>query len=212
MKLKTTDLNSTLCSVPSISRRRFLTGISGTALGLVGTGFTNKLLAASKATPMNITVGKLKTWRTVKGIEGLEAGLEFLEKTNLGALPPGKHEINGDSLFATVSKSPSRAPETGQFESHRKYIDIQYVVAGAELIGVAPVGQLTLVSPYNEAKDFTLYSSPKQFANIEMHPGRFVVFFPEDGHLPLCHFNGVHEIHKVVVKVKLDYWKSRRKQ
>ena len=212
LKQDTRSLHPTLCSVPPVSRRIFLAGITGTTLGLIGAESREGLLAASKATQMNITSGELKTWRTVKGIEGLEAGLEFLEKADLATLSPGKYEINGDSLFATVSKSPSQAPETRQFESHRKYIDIQCLIAGAELIGVAPADQLKVVSPYNEAKDIAFYSLPKQFENIEMHPGRFVVFVPEHGHMPLCHFNGVHEIHKVVVKMKMDYWKARRMQ
>ncbi len=211
MKQETESLRLALCSLPVISRRNFLAGITGATLGLTGAGSREGLLAASKTTQMNILSGELKTWRTLKGIEGLEAGLEFLEKADLAALSPGRHEINGDSVFATVSKSPSRAPETAQFESHRKYIDIQCLIAGAEIIGVAPVDQLTVCSPYNEAKDIMFYSLPKQFENIEMHPGHFVVFFPEHGHLPLCHFNGVHEIHKVVVKMKVDYWRAHRK-
>lgn len=178
---------------------------------MLGAGFAGRLLAASTITPMNIITGELKNWRTLKGIEGLEHGLEFLEKTNLAALSPGKHEILGEEVFATCSKSPSRAPETAQFEAHRKYIDIQYLISGSELIGVAPVGGLPEVTPYDSTKDIAFYSSPAQYQNIEMQPGRFVVFFPGDAHLPLCHFNGVHEIHKVVIKVSMDHWKACRK-
>lgn len=161
---------------------------------------------------MKIITGHLKTWRTLEGIEGLEDGLEFLEKTDLAALPLGKHEILGEDVYAMVQKVPSRDPQSGQFESHRKYIDIQYLISGAERIGVAPAGQLTVESPYVEAKDVALYAVPAQYENIEVQPGGFAVFFPEDAHLPLCHFNGEHELHKVVIKVKVDHWKARRKR
>lgn len=205
------DINTTDPSSSKLNRRYAVKSVACATLGLFGSGFSDRLVANPKTTNMNIITGDLKSWRTLKGVEGLEDGLEFLEKTNLAALSPGKHEISGDDVFATVSKSPSRAPETGLFESHRKYIDIQYLVAGAELIGVAPVGSLKEVTAYDEAKDVAFYSSPGQFKNIEMCPNQFVVFFPADAHLPLCHFNGVHEIHKVVVKVRVAHWEAHRR-
>jgi biofilm protein TabA len=192
-------------------RRDAVRSVWWATLGVLGSAFTNRLTANSKTTNMNIVTGDIKSWRNLKGVDGLEDGLEFLEKTDLSALSLGKHEIKGEDLFATVSKTPSRAPETGQFEAHRKYIDIQYLIAGAELIGVAPTGSLKEAVAYDQVKDFALYSSPGQFTNIEMFPSRFVVFFPENAHLPLCHFNGSHEIHKVVVKMSVDYWKAHRR-
>lgn len=160
---------------------------------------------------MNIIFGDLKNWRTLKGTEGFEDGLEFLEKTDLNALSLGKHEILGEAVFAAVSKGPSRAPESGQFESHRKYIDIQYLVSGGERIGVAPLEGLQVTTPYSDTSDVILYSVPPRYQDIVMKPGHFVVFFPENAHLPLCHDQGEHEIHKVVIKVAVDHWKARQK-
>ena len=39
----------------------------------------------------------------------------------------------------------------------------------------------------------------------------FAVLFPGEGHLPMCHSHGPHQLHKVVVKVKVDYWKTRQR-
>ena len=155
-----------------------------------------------------MTSVELKRWRTIGGFEGLEAGLEFLERTDLAALPMGKHEILGDSVFALAMKSPSRAPETGQFESHREYIDIQFLLSGEETIGVAPVEGLQVVTPYDAAKDIVFYALPKTYRDLVIRPGHFAVFFPPEGHLPMCHSNGPHELHKVVVKVRMDHWEA----
>jgi biofilm protein TabA len=161
---------------------------------------------------MRMTSGELKRWRTIGGVEGLEAGFEFLERTDLAALPMGKHEIHGESVFALAMKCPSRAPGAGQFESHREYIDIQYLVSGEEIIGVAPVEKLKAVTPYDPAKDIVFYSPPESCQDLVIRPGHFAVFFPPEGHLPMCHSHGPHELHKVVVKVKIDYWEAHRKR
>jgi biofilm protein TabA len=159
-----------------------------------------------------MTSVELKRWRTSGGCEGLESGLEFLERTDLAALPMGKHEILGDSVFAMAMRSPSRSAEIGQFESHRKYIDIQYLVSGEETIGVAPVEALRIVTPYDAANDILFYALPPKYESLVILPGHFAVFFPHQGHLPMCHSNGPHELHKVVVKVGLDHWEAHRKR
>ena len=37
---------------------------------------------------------------------------------------------------------------------------------------------------------------------MKLYPGMFAVFFPGGGHMPNCHLDGVHDLHKVVVKVR----------
>ena len=155
--------------------------------------------------------GKLDGWRRIAGLEGLEAGFEFLERIDPAALPLGRHAILGDDVYASVSKAPSRAPESAQFESHREYIDIQVLLSGEEMIAVLPVGQLAVAAPYDPVKDITWHPIPPRYFALAIPPGHFVVLFPEEGHLPLCHAGGPHELHKVVVKVKLNYWKAHRK-
>jgi YhcH/YjgK/YiaL family protein len=154
--------------------------------------------------------GRLAGWPQIEGIQGLEAGFEFLEQSNLATLPMGKHEILGDTVYALAMKSSSRSPEDGQFESHRNYIDIQYLVSGEEMIGIAPVGQLQGATPYDAGKDVVFYAAPARYHELRIPPGHFAVFFPDEGHLPLCHSGHPEELHKVVIKVRVDYWSARR--
>jgi len=147
--------------------------------------------------------GKLDGWRQIDGVHGLEAGFEFLERSNLASLAMGKHEIQGDAVFALAMKAPSRAPEAGQFESHRDYIDIQFLRSGEEGIGVLPIGQLQGATPYDAAKDLIFYDTPARYLELCVPPGHFAVFFPDEGHMPMCHAGGPHELHKVVIKVKV---------
>jgi len=154
--------------------------------------------------------GRLDGWRNIQGIEGLEAGFAFLERADLATLPMGKHEIQGDAVFALAMKAPSKTTSEARFESHRDYIDIQYLLSGEEMIGVAPVGQLRGATPYDAAKDLIFYATPDRYHELAIPPGGFAVFFPWEGHMPLCHSRGPRELHKVVIKVSLSYWQTHR--
>lgn len=184
-----------------------LTGVVTVALG------SGNLQAFSFVVPdeSKVTNGELKDWKSMSDLKGLEAAFEFLDKKLLADMPAGKHSVHGDDVYALVLKLPSRAAETAQFESHRKYIDIHYVLSGQETSGSAPAGDLKLAVPYDESKDVALYHVPKQFTRIQVRPGRFVVYHPGQAHLPNCHLEGQHNLHKVVVKVHVDYLAARRK-
>jgi YhcH/YjgK/YiaL family protein len=151
-----------------------------------------------------VTHGELKDWKSMPDLKGLETAFEFLDKKSLADVPVGKHAIQGEEVYALVQKLPSRAAETAQFESHRKYIDIHYVLSGQETSGFAPVGDLKLAVPYDESKDVLLYHVPRQYTRIEVKPGHFVIYRPGQAHLPNCHLEGPHALHKVVIKVQAD--------
>jgi YhcH/YjgK/YiaL family protein len=183
--------------------------------GIVTAGFkvgrlhAFSLLAGGKS---KVTQGDLKSWKSIPDLKGFEAAFGFLDKKTLAGVPVGKHAIEGDQVYALVQKLPSRAAETAQFESHRKYIDLHYVVSGQEITGFAPAEDLKLAVPYDESKDVMLYDIPQQYTKIEMKPGHFAIYHPGQAHLPNCHFQGPHDLHKVVIKVHVDYLAAKRKQ
>ncbi len=132
---------------------------------------------------------------------GLSRGFEFLQTTKLDGLPVGKHEIDGGRLFAIVAHDQGRGREGAILEVHRRYIDIQYVVSGNELIGWQPLASCSVIKQaYDSETDlaFFLDRPPSWF---ELAPRSFAVFFPEDAHAPLAADGPVH---KIVVKVAVD--------
>ena len=48
-----------------------------------------------------------------------EKGFTFLEKENLSQLPEGKLEIDGDDLFAIISKPGTSAEKMLKLEAHK---------------------------------------------------------------------------------------------
>jgi len=116
-------------------------------------------------------------------------------------LPDGRYDIDGDAVFALVQSYETKPAPERKFEAHRRYADVQYIAEGSELMYYAPVKTLAPDSPYNEAKDVTLYPEPEQSTALRMAPGSFAVFFPPDGHKPGCVDAGPERIRKVVLKV-----------
>jgi len=154
----------------------------------------------------------LDGWRTIEGIQGFEAGFEFLERADLATLPDGRHPIQGDDVYALIMRAPSKTVREARFESHRDYIDIQYLVSGDEALGVLPIGELTGATPYDPAKDIVFYATPARYPALRLPPDHFAVFFPADGHQPMCHAGTPGQLHKAVVKVKVSTWEARRER
>jgi len=125
----------------------------------------------------------------------------FLRQPNLTKLAPGRHEIDGDKLFCIIEKKAARSREDANLEAHRKYIDIQYVIQGDEEMGWRRTATCTQIDQaYDADKDIGFFQDAPE-CWVPVAPGHFIVFFPGDAHAPLV---GKGEIHKAVIKIKLD--------
>ena len=127
-------------------------------------------------------------------------------KTVTPATACGRYELDGDHLFAMVDSYETKTRNTAKLETHRKYVDIQFMVSGEETHEVFPKKELTVSEPYNLEKDAEFYQIPKhQRTVINLHPGDFVVYFPHDAHMP-CLMTGSspQPVKKVVIKVAVE--------
>ena len=122
----------------------------------------------------------------------------FLRQQGLDKLADGRHEIDGDNVYAMVVKGTGKQRSQAKLEVHRKYIDIQYLVSGCDDIGWKTYKLCkNSLGDYNAANDTELFSDMSS-AWITICPGDFAVLFPQDAHAPGF---GEGEFHKVVVKV-----------
>lgn len=132
------------------------------------------------------------------------AGFAFLEQFQPDAAA-GRHEIDGDSVYAIVQRYRTR-PLTGmQLEAHRRYIDIQYVAAGREVIQWAPLAGLSEVTqPYDEVNEAALFALSADMVPIPVRTGWFAILFPDDAHAPCAAWGDPDDVVKVVVKVAVS--------
>lgn len=126
----------------------------------------------------------------------------FLKEHDLQAMDIGRISIDSNNVYAMVTENPTKDYDSTKWESHRKYLDIHYVISGTEKIGVSPVTKLTVVNPYDESKDLINYSGKgKTYAAT---PEKFFIFFPSDAHRPGITAAGDKKADKKIV-IKIRY-------
>ena len=86
----------------------------------------------------------------------LAKALDYLTGTELETVEAGRVEIDGERVFA-LFQSYETKPENDRPEAHRKYIDIQYLIEGEELIGVAPLASMERVAEAAPERDIWFY-------------------------------------------------------
>lgn len=133
--------------------------------------------------------------------ERWNAAFKFLSENNLNMLPCGRIYVNED-VYVTVSIYTTKKLENAYYESHKKYIDLQYLVSGEEYIGLTKKDFNSIRTPYNEEKDITLYDYNGGKLLLAT-PAVYFIFFPEDLHRPCINVNKNSIVKKIVVKIKL---------
>jgi YhcH/YjgK/YiaL family protein len=130
--------------------------------------------------------------------KGFAKAFDFLLRQDLKEMPVGKYEIDGDRIYAMVSKDTGRRKEDALLETHEKYIDIQLVLAGTDDMRWKPKSLCKKpAGKYDQKNDEQIFMDEPD-AWISTKSGAYAIFFPEDAHMPLISSG---QIHKVVVKV-----------
>jgi len=126
---------------------------------------------------------------------------DFLRHTDLLALAPGMHTIEGKQLFAIVEACAGRTRAEAKLECHRLYIDIQLVLEGIDEMGWKPLVEcVDPVAEYDTARDIRFFNdTPASW--IATPPGSFCLFFPDDAHAPLV---SAGMVRKVVLKIAVQ--------
>jgi YhcH/YjgK/YiaL family protein len=129
-----------------------------------------------------------------------KAAFEYLVKTDFTTVEKGKYEIDGKDIFAIVNEYDTVDGLNEQMESHKKYIDIQYIVKGAERIGHDLLQQQNPSKAYDAEADFMLFAEKPSFYS-KLEQNMFAIFFPHDLHMPNLMIDAPGPVKKVVIKV-----------
>lgn len=130
-----------------------------------------------------------------------QKAFDYLTKQNLDTISPGTYEIDGRNVYAIIQEYNSKNPEDAQYESHKVYTDLQYIISGEEQIGLTDLSTTSVKTPYDEEKDIAFYNS-NQGRNLMARPGTFFLFFPDDAHMPGMKVTDNAPVRKLVIKIR----------
>lgn len=136
-----------------------------------------------------------------KGSDAWKLAVDFLDGLT-DNVEEGKHVIDGDKVFAFVSRYDTRSVDGADMEIHEKYADIQILLEGEELIGwQAKDENLPLTVEYSPENDIAFYAAG-EFSTIKLRPGVAAVYLPKEYHMPQLKVGDRSEpVTKVVVKI-----------
>lgn len=125
---------------------------------------------------------------------------QFIQSNNLEKLEKGKIQLQGDDLYANVTTAKGKKACDARLEAHEEYIDIQVPLSITETIGYTPTACCKEIdTPYDKTDDILFYKDkPESYMNV--HPGMFIIFFPQDAHAPCI---ADEDINKIIFKVRI---------
>lgn len=107
----------------------------------------------------------------------------------------------GAGVFALEQAYVAKPVAEGKWEAHQRYIDVQVVIAGRELMGVRDVGGLALTEDYRAERDLMFFAPTEPASILRVAEGGVAVFFPVDAHMPSLADGAQATVRKTVVKV-----------
>lgn len=146
--------------------------------------------------------GRIEDCRKFATNDRLEKAFAFLSRKDIAALPLGRHEIDGDNVFAFVQECELRPLAAMKIEAHRRYIDIQAPLDGSEAYGYGRLTDENAKRPFDIERDVGFYD---QKVDVKvLNPGEFALFIPPYAvHGPSCTAGVVEKRKKIVIKVRM---------
>jgi len=130
----------------------------------------------------------------------LARAIAFLQRADLAALPDGRHDLDGDAIYALVQHYDSKLPDQGRWEAHQRYADLQIVVQGQERMGCGQIARFAR-GTYDPAKDIEFLTGDGDF--VQLNAGDFIVLWPGEVHMPGMAIGAPSAVKKIVMKIRL---------
>ena len=132
----------------------------------------------------------------------IDNAIEYISKLDFSNLKVGKYEVTPEFYYC-VQEYNAFEDNDVQYESHRKFIDVQWVYEGTEKLYVTDIRGLIPCDNYNEDKDVIHYYDNYNMSAVIMNVNSCFILFPKDAHKSVCNQNRKCMVRKVVGKLKI---------
>ncbi|MBE9610585.1 YhcH/YjgK/YiaL family protein [Chitinilyticum piscinae] len=132
----------------------------------------------------------------------IEQALAYLRDTDFSSMAAGRYPLQEDQLIAIVQEPLSQPWETGLPEFHARYIDIQYLLSGTEVIGFLPENAtLPRLTDQLAERDIAFVAAQPLESRLVLTAGMFAIFYPGELHKPCRALEQAEPLRKVVIKI-----------
>lgn len=130
-----------------------------------------------------------------------EVALEAAGKLNADS-EALEFEVDGKQYCFKAGIGMTGSTEGRQYEIHRAYADVQFVLSGAETLYYNDSYNCT---EFDTERDFALVDGTGATVPVTLKPGMFCILFPEEAHMPGCNVGDTAgEEKKIVIKIKMN--------
>ncbi|MBY0540231.1 MAG: YhcH/YjgK/YiaL family protein [Arcobacteraceae bacterium] len=109
-----------------------------------------------------------------------------------------------ENCFVLEQTYITKDKEDCLYESHKTYIDIQYMFEGDEIMEVENVNNLTVTTEYNPDLDYAKYAQSKNSSVLKIKQNELAIFYPDDAHMPCIKIDENKKIIKAVFKILVN--------
>lgn len=130
---------------------------------------------------------------------------EFYDSFRKGEKPENSYILDGkdgSDFKVSISSYTTKPVEGAEYESHRKYIDVQIVASGREYIGWAPLEKCNVTKDFEENGDIAFYTSDAG-SKCLVEEDSFMVLYPQDAHMPNLQVKEDEKVTKLVYKIRV---------
>lgn len=131
----------------------------------------------------------------------VDQAVEYLKGLKVTEEDSGKKVIVNDDFFYSVQSYITKDEKECSLESHRKYIDIQLMLSGNEVMDICDTSRLSVKTEYDEKKDVMYWNLPWRMARTTLRAGDCIVLYPENAHRGAVSLDGPEKVLKIVGKV-----------
>ena len=148
-------------------------------------------------------VDHLNRYDLYKGIhKRIDRAVSIIKQMEFDSLEPKMYEIDGEEIFFNLIEYETKLEEERFWESHKKYIDLHYILEGKEFIGYEQFSKMNIKEDYNEVDDYFLLEGSLQ-SKIMLQKNDFMILYPNDVHMTGIKVVEREKVRKVVFKIKI---------
>lgn len=153
---------------------------------------------------MNMILDKLENYNFYcSQNDNLRKAFNFLESTNFTQLNAGTYELQDNIIYYIVNEYKTKNNDAFILEAHKKYIDLQFIIKGSEIIEYENYNNQPINRPYDSENDYSLFHQTNPM-ELKLSPGMFAIFYPNDLHLPGIIYQKEQYVKKIVMKILIE--------